>query len=448
MQTTSLLTTGKNVFHTLRQRWEALVACTPCAPEEARRRRIYNEIMLVFALLGLYAAGDATTWNYGPQSWPELQKQTIWGGLALAGVSAALWRLNRSGRVAMPWLGYGFVLVLATLIGVIVEPEALNNSSALFFFSIPIAFASILIRPSASFVLALYCAVLLHVIPGVQIGWDYVDENVNTLAELGFMAMGLFAWRSVSLLETALREQQTLNGHLMALMESNQRLTEKDRQKTKFVSDVSHELRSPMNALNLYLRTISKNPARLDVAQITTMQGEVHRLTTLIREVLDLSRLETMASHPASFVPVALAEVVTQVVEGMRVAAEQKHQTLETGFEAAWVRGNTDQLKQVVINLLSNAINYTPDGGTIRVTVSAHKQAEVSVQDTGRGIAPEDLPHLFTRFYRGSLTESVPGTGLGLAIVHEITALHGGQVTVQSTPGQGSTFTVALPRLE
>lgn len=449
---TSLISHSKTTFsgglRFVREGGESLVACDQFSPEENRRRRIFNEIMLVFLVLGLYAAGDASRWNYGHQSWPELQRNTVWGGLTLAWVCAGLWALNRRGRVPIAGLGYGFTLVLATLIGVITDPKVLNNSSALFFFSIPIAFASMLIRPSAAFILALYCAGLLHVLPGVQVGWAFVDENINTLAEIGFLAMALFAWRSVSLLETALREQQTLNGHLLALMESNQKLTEKDRQKTKFVSDVSHELRSPMNALNLYLRTISKNPARLDVAQIMTMQGEVDRLTTLIREVLDLSRLETMATHPESFVSVQLEQVVQQVVAQLRLTAEQKPLTLEGQYQPAQVRGNPAQLKQVFLNLLANAISYTPAGGSVCVTLNVNGQAQVHIQDTGRGIAPDDLPHLFTRFYRGSLTDSVPGTGLGLAIVHEITSLHGGQVTVTSTPGKGSTFTVTLPLLE
>jgi signal transduction histidine kinase len=441
--------TIKTIFSSLRHLVIRLVEVKDLPPDESRRRLIFNEIMLVFIILGAYAAIDASLWDYGTILWADLQRNTMMGGSLLAMLGSVFLALNHRG-VNSAVLGGIFLMVVATAIAIIPPPDELNNSSSIFFFSIPIIFASMIIHPAASFLLAFYCAVLLYVVPGLLINWQFSDAHINNLAWLGFFAVAIFAWRSISLLEQALREQRTLNEDLVNLMLANTRLSERDRMKTKFVSDVSHELRSPMNALRLYLKTISKAPQRIDVKQILTMQEEVARLTDMIRDVLDVSRLEMQEDRPLPFQPVAVEKLVEQILETYRVTAEQKKLVIYAEYppQTALVNGLPDQLKQIFLNLIANAIAYTPEGGRVTVTITlAPHQVIGVIHDTGVGIAPEDLPHLFTRFFRGARTTHIPGTGLGLAIVKEFVELHQGQIQVASPPDEGTTFIVTLPRL-
>jgi signal transduction histidine kinase len=152
---------------------------------------------------------------------------------------------------------------------------------------------------------------------------------------------------------------------------------------------------------------------------------------------------------PLNLRPVQLDQLLTDVFQEMRVLAGEKVKLRLTDIDQALVRGDPDRLKQVLINLISNAIHYTPTGGDIYVTLSkSGDKAKMIVRDTGQGISPEDLPHVFDRFYRGekSRTRSkTGGFGLGLSIAYWIVDTHKGRIEVDSHEGQGTTFCVYLP---
>lgn len=234
------------------------------------------------------------------------------------------------------------------------------------------------------------------------------------------------------------------------LEEANARLQELDRLKSKFVSDVSHELRTPTANIKLFLHLLENSTPEKQTRCMFVLNEQTNRLVDLIEDILNLSRLD-MDKTKSEFAPVDLNVLVERIVIAHQLRAENAglQLTFEPCAALPPVRAESNQLSQVVTNLVTNAVNYTPAG---QVRVSTHLSVEqksvcVQVQDTGMGIAAEDLPHLFERFYRGQSVGSsnIPGSGLGLAIVKEVVDLHGGKVEVESEVGKGSTFRVWLP---
>ncbi|MCC7209933.1 MAG: PAS domain S-box protein [Anaerolineae bacterium] len=233
---------------------------------------------------------------------------------------------------------------------------------------------------------------------------------------------------------------------------TNERLQELDRMRSKFVSDVSHELRAPVTNLSMYLYLLERDDSTKREHYFSLLQKQVLRLKALIDNILDLSRLE-MASERVVFHPLDLNSVVEPVVATHVARAESSGIDLrfEPGADLPPIFGDRERLAQVVENLVANAINYTPQGSVTVRTGTAPERGAVTleVRDTGMGIPPEDQPGLFRRFFRASNVRQVgiPGTGLGLVIVREIVDLHKGTITLNSAPGVGTTFCVELPSL-
>ncbi len=216
----------------------------------------------------------------------------------------------------------------------------------------------------------------------------------------------------------------------------------------RFVADVSHELHTPLTAmrgnLDIIRRGLKRDPQALDES-LADLDGEVGRLSRLTNDLLLLARAE--AGLRLNRAPVALDDLVLDVVRTMHPMCQNL--SLIPSIEAqVEMSGDYDRLKQALINLVANAIQYTPEQGTIRITLSHDQQnASIGVRDTGVGIAEEDIPHLFDRFYRTDRARSrrSGGSGIGLTIVKWVADSHGGDVTVQSSQGEGSTFTLVLP---
>ncbi|MCA9958242.1 MAG: GAF domain-containing protein [Anaerolineales bacterium] len=238
-----------------------------------------------------------------------------------------------------------------------------------------------------------------------------------------------------------------------ALAEANKRLQELDHLKSKFVSDVSHELRTPITNLKLYLELMERGRSDRQSHYMTVLRQQTVRLAELLEDILSLSRLE-MGGEKIKLNPVDLNKVVEQAVTANMPRVEAAELTLhfELQPDLPWVRGERNQLAQVITNLLSNAIRYTPQGAIELQTVWDEEKGMVltRITDTGIGIHPDDYDYLFDRFYRGQHTgqSNIPGTGLGLAIVKEIVDLHEGEILVQSELGKGATFKVWLPVAE
>ncbi len=237
-----------------------------------------------------------------------------------------------------------------------------------------------------------------------------------------------------------------------ALAEANEQLQSLDMLKSKFVSDVSHELRNPITNLTIYLELLEYAKAEKQPKYFNILRTQVRRLSNLVEEILTLSRLENRTYHHL-YQPVDFNYLIQQIIVAHKPRARHKqirlHFTPATPLPPVW--GEPNQITQIVTNLLDNALNYTAEG-TIMVATDLQNKGEqpeivMTMSDSGIGIPEEDLPYIFDRFYRGSHIdrENVAGTGLGLGIVHEIVALHNGRIKVRSIPNQGSTFTVILP---
>jgi signal transduction histidine kinase len=241
--------------------------------------------------------------------------------------------------------------------------------------------------------------------------------------------------------------EQRVNDRTRELATANDRLQDLDRLKNKFVSDVSHELRTPVTSLLLYLDLLEHGKPEKRAHYLASSIEQARRMQQLIENILDLSRLERDTAQPV-FEPVDLNAVLERVVltQQPRAEAAGLRLVLDATPDLPQVQGDVNHLLQVMTNLIANAISYTPVGAVhVRSSVQSN-YVSVEVRDTGLGVAPEDLPHLFERFYRGEVGRraSAPGTGLGLAISKEIMERLGGRITVESEAGQGAAFTVWL----
>ena len=234
------------------------------------------------------------------------------------------------------------------------------------------------------------------------------------------------------------------------LTEANEKLKEMDRLKSKFISDISHELRTPVTNLSLYLDLMeSGKPERLGHYQ-TVLREQTERLKTLVQGTLDLSRLDIRQDETAlSTQP--LNPVVEQAAAAFRDLAQERELRFDVSAapDLPDVLINAEQIGRAVASLLQNAIQYTPSGRVLARTFWDETAVSVAiqVQDTGMGLDEDDLAHCFEPFYRGLRIGqlNMPGNGLGLALAHKIVAQHNGRIVVESVVHEGSVFTIWLP---
>jgi len=241
--------------------------------------------------------------------------------------------------------------------------------------------------------------------------------------------------------------------HVLVLGEDRTQARRVEQIRRDFAVNVSHELKTPVGALALLAETVEAAAEDPEAVRrfATRMQGEAARLSTLVQEIIELSRLQ-VASAIQELVPVDVDGVIAESVDRARTGAAAKHIVFEVGAPAGVrVFGDHALLVTAVRNLLDNAVAYSPENTRVGVGVRVVGGiVEIAVVDQGIGIAPDDQDRLFERFYRVDPARSrdTGGTGLGLSIVKHVIADHGGEVTVWSQPGQGSTFTLRLPEAD
>jgi signal transduction histidine kinase len=248
-----------------------------------------------------------------------------------------------------------------------------------------------------------------------------------------------------------------LDAKVDELAQANMQLYDMNRLKSEFLANMSHELRTPLNSIIGFSDVLRGIDSLNDKQKryVANIQKSGHLLLDMINDILDVAKMESgrMEVRPTEF---SIATVVAAHCDGLRSLSEEKNIDLIVDIEPDLPPVYQDQTKvqQILMNLLSNAIKFTPEGGRIAVTVRRDQQGRLvmTVVDTGVGIAPEDREVIFEKFRQGSsalggdmLTRAHPGTGLGLSIVRELAILLGGEVTLESDLGKGSTFTVRLP---
>jgi signal transduction histidine kinase len=215
-----------------------------------------------------------------------------------------------------------------------------------------------------------------------------------------------------------------------------------------FVADAAHELHTPLTALqtNLELARDEKNVSA-QARYLERAQEQSLRLEALVNSLLDLSRIEA-ADSKSDLTPVNFSQLVQETTEQFASRAEQTEHGFGTSpvEENVFVMGNQHQLRQAIINLLENALKFTPRNGLISVAFeAAENEARLTIKDNGIGIPAEDLLHLFERFHRGRNASTYSGNGLGLAIVKAIIAAHSGNIVIQSEAGKGTHVIVSIP---
>jgi two-component system phosphate regulon sensor histidine kinase PhoR len=233
------------------------------------------------------------------------------------------------------------------------------------------------------------------------------------------------------------------------VMQDITHLKELNRIKSELLTMASHDLRSPLTAILTYVDLIDRVGGLNDQQRTfgENIKGSVQSITGLIDDLLQLNQIEAGLDRRRE--QVSLDQVVRYAVEALQGQADVKHQMLAVNIAEGvpLVLGDSIRLRQMLTNLVSNAIKYTPDGGVIGVSLfDEGGEAVLVVSDTGIGIPLEDQPHIFDKFYRADHNQTdFQGLGLGLSIVRSVVDLHGGRVWVESQPGQGTTFTVVLP---
>ena len=379
-----------------------------------------------------------------------------------------------------------FALLLMVVLARSRWPEPLLRVLATGWYVIPAAAISFMVLETGGFKSSYYAGLSLVILAATSVIqatiWESViaiaiilslylaagifsNATIITEAEFGTMfnnayfllctsaivVTGNYFFNQLRFREFTLRHELDLNRK--SLEDTNRKLIELDQLKSRFFANVSHELRTPLTLMLGPLEVFQKkSAASLDTVTqeiVQTMHANGMRLLKLINDLLELIRLEA-GKIEAKSEPLPVAEFVNGLTSAVRQMAKDKNITLEThsAAELGTLLGDRDKLEKIVLNLLFNALKFTPNGG--RVWFNAEKSGEtflITVSDTGVGIEEKSLPFVFDRFWQadGSSKQKFQGVGIGLALVKELAEMMGGTVAVQSQPGKGATFTVTLP---
>lgn len=239
---------------------------------------------------------------------------------------------------------------------------------------------------------------------------------------------------------------------IIAVLQDITEMQKLDNMRKEFVANVSHELRTPLTSIKSYTETLldgAYKDSEMAERFLSVIDSEADRMTRLVKDLLQLSRLDNQQMQ-WNLKEFSFGELVKDCIVKLQIEAQNKNQKLESYImgDIPLIKGDRDRIEQVVLNILTNAIKYTPDGGTISVYISRlFNEISFKVVDTGIGIPKKDLSRIFERFYRVDKARSreMGGTGLGLSIAKEIVEAHGGSIMAESELGKGTEITVRLP---
>lgn len=244
-------------------------------------------------------------------------------------------------------------------------------------------------------------------------------------------------------------------GGVLLVLQDVSAIRRLEQMRSEFVANVSHELKTPIASVKGFAETLLAGAVKDEETTRSFLQiiyDESERLNRLIGDILELSKIESRRS-PLMLSPVELSHFMDHTIKLLEGNAKRKNITvLQSVPQELYLEVDEDRLRQIVMNVLSNAISYTPEGGSISVDIKelSEEQIRISITDTGIGIPEKDIPRIFERFYRVDKARSrgSGGTGLGLSIVKHLVELHRGAITVQSVAGKGTTFTIDLPTIQ
>ncbi len=302
-------------------------------------------------------------------------------------------------------------------------------------------------RLIASYQRRLAYTLLLGATASALLGWWAARKGLRPLGAIAESTLGITPQRLSERLDPGTVPQE-LRDLVLALNAMLDRLDRAFDRLSRFSADLAHELRTPVtNLMGEAEVTLSKDRPAEDYRQVLeSNMEEYQRLSRLISRMLFLARAEDPHTTLA-LVPIEASRLAGDVLAYFEAAAEEQGVSLRSEASGTF-SGDAELLRQALANLISNALEATPPGGEIKVAIQSRDETtELSVIDTGRGIASEDMPHILDRFYRTqkSLDQGHPGTGLGLAIVQSIASLHGGQVTISSEEGKGTLVSMRIP---
>jgi two-component system sensor histidine kinase SenX3 len=240
------------------------------------------------------------------------------------------------------------------------------------------------------------------------------------------------------------------SGYVILTLEDRTEARRLDETRRDFVANISHELKTPIGAIGLLAETLqgaTDDPAAV-LKFASSLQREASRLGHIVQEIIELSRLQA-ATEVKNSIECRLSDLISDSLERVRILADSKNMRLVADLDdSILIEVSYEQIATAITNLFENAINYSDPGGQIGISLKrVDNFAEIVVTDSGVGIALEDQARIFERFYRvdPSRSRETGGTGLGLSIVKHIALNHGGEISVFSKPGLGSTFTLTLP---
>ena len=264
-------------------------------------------------------------------------------------------------------------------------------------------------------------------------------ENINRITKV--IAKGDFSVRIESNSDDEIGELSD------SINEMANRLNEIDTMKNEFISTVSHEIRTPLTAIKGWGETLKNIGSDSEITQkgLDIIISETSRLSDMVEELLDFSRIQSggMKLIYKSFDLIQLIENVC-LSYGQRTKGENKKFIFSPAVNDLYIEADESKIKQVIINLIDNAVKYTESSDEIKVSVEKiHKNAIIYIEDNGKGISEKDLPHIKEKFYKADYT--VRGTGIGLAVADEIVKKHGGTLTIDSTLGEGTRIKISLP---
>jgi two-component system phosphate regulon sensor histidine kinase PhoR len=281
---------------------------------------------------------------------------------------------------------------------------------------------------------------------------EVVTKEPRRFGEEDQTLMTLFAGQAAIAIENA-RLFEEARAHLAQVVEANRRLEELDRLRREYLRNVSHEFRTPLTVIKGYAEfLLDSDIAGPQQDMMRVIVESCDRVIDLVETLIEVSRIEQgEAERVLNVRRLDLREVAETSVEALRWFAARKKIRVELDFAGADFRLEADGslLQQMVKKLVDNALKYSPPGARVLVRARPGEQdMQLEVEDSGIGIAPEHLPRIFEKFYvvDGSITRRAGGTGVGLYLVREIVRLHRGSVDVKSLPGEGSVFSVRLPR--